>query len=204
VTVRVLVLGSGRDMLAERDKALALFNPDRVYAVNDAGIYAPGRVDVWVSIHAEDFPRRLKERRDRGGNRPPRIVSCPAPGIYQSVNEFRAVRWPEQRNTGSSGLFATKVALEDGATHVVLAGMPMHPAGGHIVVPGPWDGGTYQKTWFGVRHRLKRVRSMSGWTAFLLGWPNTDWLASPADASDERGATGPDGPAEDGRMPATP
>jgi hypothetical protein len=93
-----------------------------------------------------------------------------------------------QRNGGSSGFFATKVALDDGATHVVLAGIPIEASAGHIFRPGPWDAGqptnpadSYQLTWqlLAEQGHLRRVRSLSGFTATLLGKPTKEWLATP-------------------------
>ena len=85
---------------------------------------------------------------------------------------------------GSSGLLAVTVALELGKENqdqlrIVLAGVPMDPAAGNFRAPSvPWAEATvYHPAWEERAEALKKnVRSMSGWTAELLGKPTAAWL----------------------------
>ena len=63
----------------------------------------------------------------------------------------------------------------------MCAGVPLTREAEHYDKPGLWrDAGNYRKGW--VEHATTmngRVRSMSGWTAELLGQPDAAWLATP-------------------------
>lgn len=86
---------------------------------------------------------------------------------------------PMQKDVGSSGHFALKVALQDlGFDKAVLCGIPMNAEGRHFFNPRPWKvAHAYQQAWVDTLPLIKdRVRSMSGWTAELLGKPDAEWL----------------------------
>jgi hypothetical protein len=165
---------------------------DAVIACNEIGIEWPGEIDAWVSLHARSFdtgPNWIKGRADNG--HPParryfghhgafkgsrrdysRIPSFATATDYSFANE----------KSGSSGLFAAKVALVDlGFDRVVLAGVPMTPtkhfdgrdrwtrpnAGGKTSAHG------FRNSWLAVPQEYRdRMRSMSGWTRVLLGAPD--------------------------------
>jgi len=78
---------------------------------------------------------------------------------------------------GSSGLLATKVALELGCDRIVLCGVPMESTP-HFHIPLPLKGaGRYRRAWVErVGQLTGKVRSMSGWTAQFLGEPDEVWL----------------------------
>lgn len=82
---------------------------------------------------------------------------------------------------GSTTYFAILVALYMGYKRVVLAGAPLDN-GCHWYEPkgtkGPaWKGKVYQ-TWmdFARTQPARNVRSMSGYTEFMLGKPDEGWL----------------------------
>jgi hypothetical protein len=82
--------------------------------------------------------------------------------------------------SGSSGLFAVKVALEAGAERVVLAGVPLVASARHVERPvGPWhERDSFVDAWhIAEPHIAGRVKSMSGWTREFLGSVTEDWLA---------------------------
>jgi hypothetical protein len=197
--MKVLILGGARSVMDDALAALRLFTPNQIVAVNHVGILWPGRIDKWCTLHPDELHVWQEQRRQAGRNddyesitfhtSPHRRASRPA-----RIERYVDQKWPDQRNTGSSGLFAVKVAIEDGASHIVLAGMPMTLDGGHIVRPGEWDAGSYQETWREQADRLGNVRSMSGWTSLLLGRPTQDWLAEqPSPRADVRERSAPDG-----------
>lgn len=83
---------------------------------------------------------------------------------------------PHQFVSGSSGLFAVKVALIDlGYEDVVLCGVPM-TATPHFDDNVPWpEVDLFKLGWEQALPQIDgRVRSMSGWTRELLGAPNED------------------------------
>jgi hypothetical protein len=109
--------------------------------------------------------------------------------------------------SASSGGYAAKVALDDGFDRVVLAGVPMETGASHFTRAKPWlqrDSFTigFEKS---VPFFAGRVRSISGWTAEILGRPDPEWLgisqpvpgtvtACEADASGRTGADAPTAP----------
>jgi hypothetical protein len=112
----------------------------------------------------------LHRRRQAGLNRPQTWAHKPYRGIDRSTPDW----------AGSSGLFAVKVAIEEGFERIVLAGVPMTAEGAHYYDAKVWTAAhVFHSGW---NHRLPQikdiVRSMSGWTRELLGEPTRDWLAA--------------------------
>ena len=82
---------------------------------------------------------------------------------------------------GSTALFATLIALHMGYLKIVLAGCPLDE-NGHWYhdedVKGPtWEGSTYRK-WLDLStdDDFSKVRSLSGYTAKIVGQVHRDWL----------------------------
>jgi hypothetical protein len=101
--------------------------------------------------------------------------------LKDGVDRAVEYRFPKQSSSGSSGLFAVKIAVDEGCSRIVLAGVPMSADGGHI-----GDGKIfrsecheYRKAWEQALPAFKDVTtSMSGWTAARLGMPTREWLRS--------------------------
>ena len=96
----------------------------------------------------------------------------------RQIDRRVSYRYPGMDSSASSGGYAAKVALDDGFDRVVLAGIPMERDAKHFTRGKPWeqrDGFTigFKKS---VPHFAGRVRSMSGWSAELLGMPDPAWL----------------------------
>lgn len=159
---------------------------DIVVACNDAGVEWPGQLDAWVTLHPLFFEMGKEWRKKRAaaghpkalryichpeavrGTRADRLTT---PGLAAS-----AYRFPGQDKSGSSGLFAAKVALVDlGADRAVLCGIPL-TATPHFFDKEPWKQALdYQRQWRTVpKDILGRMRSMSGWTREFLGAPEWD------------------------------
>ncbi len=171
---RALILGSAACRAEDEAAARALFKPDLVIAVNQAGADYPGQLDAWVSFHPELFPKWLTERRK--AERPPatELFTAERRPLPHSVTARRVGNWG-----GSSGLLACVVAIELKVTHGVLAGIPLDAYQGHYYSPEkPWrDGGNYRQAWIRKLDELGRFRSMSGLTREWLGAPTKEWLA---------------------------
>jgi hypothetical protein len=181
-----LVLGGAASVWDDLAQARALGTFDAVFAVNDAAAAYPGEIEWMATLHPEHLHRWLTER-ERGGYPRPRFLAAHAGNGYDT--ERRAgIRldyqtpecWPGlSSSSGSSGLFATKVAIEKGFDRVVLCGVPMDPQAPHFFDPQPWQAGiNFWEAWeLALPHLRDKVRSMSGRTRELLGAPSASWIA---------------------------
>jgi hypothetical protein len=155
--------------------------PAAIIATNAAGVYYPGHVDHWVTLHPEwwlglpdSMPGWMDQRRIRGGNLDAVRWSDRGLPHWAQWNVDRITpRW-----RGTSGLLAVKVAVELGFPRIVLCGIPMEDRG-HFDEPAKGFAGatTFQTEWRQVMHHFDgRVRSMSGWTRKVHGAPTREWL----------------------------
>ena len=167
---RCLILGGAASVWDDAERALEMAEFDAVIAVNDIGVHWPGRLDAWATLHPEKLPRWERDRRTRGyPGGYVRWSHAEKPHIDRMTTDWR----------GSSGLFAVKVALEEGYDKIVLAGIPMTAGDAHFFDDASWTASRgYLPAWNKRRLEMSgRVRSMSGWTALLLGEVDEGWLA---------------------------
>lgn len=136
-------------------------------AVNDIGMYVPGRLEHWFSCHGEQLPgwelvrefhhegtRHLHSMKDRH----PSCIAWPVPTI------------------GTSTLAAVYVALCLGYDRIVLCGAPLDDEG-HFFDP-PWVKTNFSNearhdVWERARDNIfdGKVTSMSGFSREILGGP---------------------------------
>jgi hypothetical protein len=168
-----LVLGGANCLEADKAQAINLLG-DRehlVIACNHAGRDEPGRVDHWCTMHSELFPKWLEDRRAAGR---------PEPGqLWHAAHRRTTVdSKPIESWGGSSGMLCARLALHLGCERIILAGVPMRKSFEHYDRPGPWhEAVQYHSAWQRRLPALRHtVRSFSGWTADLLGWPTEEWL----------------------------
>lgn len=155
------------------DELSTLRHVDGVFAVNDMAVDYPGRLAAFATLHPEKLPRWLADRRAGKLPEPDEIV---AHEQHPHVTRVVDYRWPGMTASGSSGLFAVKVALET-FDRVVLCGVPMNAERAHYFHSAPWrDVGSFRDAWITALPFLKNVRSLSGWTAELLGFPDHEFL----------------------------
>lgn len=176
-----LVLGGGNCVWDDVAAALDLGEFDGVLACNDVGAVWPGDLDAWVSLHTDKMGV-WTERRAKAGHAPALAIygqaqtrGRDAPRADHTV-EFK---FPGQSHTGSSGLFALKVALIDlGFDKAVLCGVPMHADERHFFDIRPWRGAlSHRQGWKEALPVIRdQARSMSGWTREILGAPDEEWL----------------------------
>lgn len=171
-----LVLGGGKGVWAEAGEALSLFSPSLVVAVNDIGVFWPGRIDIWATLHPEKLADWRNARRARC--LPPAAEHVAHEG-QASVDRVQTYIWPGMNASGSSGLYAVKLALEAGAERVILAGVPMTTEAAHFFAASPWgEREGFIDAWRIAMPRIAdKTRSMSGWTQEILGAPTPVWLA---------------------------
>lgn len=162
-----VVLGGASGAWDELVRASAIAPVRHIFAVNDAAMHYPGRLDAFVTLHPEKLSGWLGARRTAGLPEPGTVIAHTAAPMVTEVVDYK---WPEQQSSGSSGLFAAKVALERTDLSVVLCGVPMDASRAHFFNGQPWEEvNQFRAAWEQVKPRLMRVRSMSGWTAELLG-----------------------------------
>ena len=173
-----MVLGSGECLWDDVEAFRALHTkPGIIVACNDAVAHWPDRLTAACSLHPDKIAGWLRARERAGFAEPDWAFADCASGAGFGYDET-PYRFAGQTASGSSGLFALKVALEDlGATRAVLCGVPMDTRA-HFHVGGPWGGARRHQ--IGWRQALPaiagRARSMSGWTRDMLGGPTQSWM----------------------------
>lgn len=158
------VLGGASGGLAE----LASVQFDAVFAVNDAAAEYAGPLHSFVTLHPEKLPLWMAKRRAAGLPEPGEVIAHIEALHVTRVADYR---WPGMNASGSSGLFAVKIALER-FDRVILCGVPMLANRAHYFNSSAWDEvEAFRDAWNIARPFLNNVRSCSGWTAELLGTP---------------------------------
>jgi hypothetical protein len=178
---------------------VALRKFDAVYCVNQTGIHWPVKFQVWVTLHPEFFDQDYcAEHPEIGGEYESRRAALGLPNGYEivshseckttgehyikgrcsRVSRYVSCRWPGMTSSASSGIFAAKVALDDGHDRVVLAGIPMDRDAGHFTRGKEWAERDsfipgFEKA---IPHLIGSVKSMSGYTRKVLGAPDVAWL----------------------------
>lgn len=170
-----LVLGGANTLQA--DVAAYQGPVSGVVACNDAGYWWPGKLDAWVTLHPEHMA--IWEAK-RAGPRPRHFVGIRKTDLSYAypVDLVTEPFFDGMPSSGSSGLFAAKVALVDlGFDYAVLCGIPLTVDGEHFFERGAWRPATdYQKHWTLIPDRYRRrMRSMSGWTKTHFGAPEPDF-----------------------------
>lgn len=169
-----LVLGGAACV---HDDIIAYTGPvDGVVAANDAGTITE-QLDGWVSLHPQYWLKKgwLASRAAKG-HPPAPLYTHDMRRAPEGAIETEYC-FPGQEHSGSSGMFAAKVALIDlGFDRVVLCGVPMSQMA-HFTGETHWDGTShvpnrYLKRWALIpQEYMDRIRSMSGATRDLLGAP---------------------------------
>lgn len=120
-----------------------------------------------ATYHPVQLPEIRRQRENSGCNLDYIVISHdPRPGV--DIIEALA---PGERS-GSSALLGALAALKLGYRRIVLCGCPLT---GKNLAGGDYD--NFRIGWTNKQKFLDdRVRSMSGWTAELLGRPTDEWL----------------------------
>ena len=189
---RALVIGTAQSMPHDLARfaltGLQEFTHE-VFIVNEAFRYV-ARWDHWVSLHPERMVAWRSEAMDQRGWRAMAPIHLPDldPDDWdQLARKAGGIHFPHQRHawrvegatgeqSGSSGLFATRLAIRFGYGRVVLAGVPMDTSP-HVLSTAPWtDRERFVAAWSAAERELKgKVRSLSGWTREFLGEPTLHW-----------------------------
>lgn len=172
---RCLILGSANCLRDDITRALQLAEYEGVVAAKHAGVEWTGELDAWVSLHPDRFQSLIAERASKGSPDAKRHFGHIA---IQGVCEAVGYKFEGQKRSGSSGLFAAKVAIDLGFEKLVLCGIPLEKEQGRIDGKNHWNGATsFRQGFLEARPILAgRARSMSGWTQSILGTPTAEWL----------------------------
>ena len=184
----VLVCGDGGSLLKDI-KAFESFQVDHdVYCINRSMLAFERPIDHWAAIDAEEsmwFSQNFKSKHRRPGQKVYRhtIGVCPLGyDVFWHVdqefdNELQKHIW-----SGNSGYFGILSAAAMGYRKIILAGMPLDTSPHWYESkdkPGPnWVGQTY-RTWIDFKRNhpeAEKVRSMSGYSEFILGKADKTWL----------------------------
>ena len=150
-----------------------------VVCANDIGSHWPGEFQHWVTLHANKFETWAQVRADNG--LPPFTGTRWSQSIQRAFGVKRRIEpWPG----GSSGMLAAQVAIEKlGCRRVVLCGIPISVTQHFKESKEDFRGKDWKaadkhwKSWPTEKHRMVGiVRSMSGRTRELLGYPSLEWL----------------------------
>jgi len=140
-----------------------------IMAVNDVGAHLHDVVRHWVTLHPEYMPgwRTFREKHLYGSGQPTMRHSHK---VAQDID----VVWKVGNVGGTSGLFATFIALMLGYNEIVLAGLPMTNDGHYF--DSPWyttdrEDKAVALVWRQARDNIfaGRVKSLSGRTREWLG-----------------------------------
>ena len=178
--IRALVLGGGACLWRDLQALSEIMDgrwPHMVVAVNDAGWAYRFPIDHWVTLHGEKYPVWREMRRQLGYPMDYRVWG----GTWVTGSDDSKFTWIDEvlpvTRVGSTGLHAVDVALFKGAERIITVGIPMDGSG-HFFDPTPWDSAmAHRDAWIESAEAFSdTVRSMSGWTADLLGSPDRAWI----------------------------
>lgn len=172
---KCLILGSANCLRHDLRRALSLAEFEGVVVCKGAGLAWSGRVDAWVSLHPDRIASDIARRRKYDWPDADRVYGHKE---ASGVTHVLPYKFDEQKTSGSSGLFALRVAMELGFDKFVLCGIPLLKEAGRLDGMERWRGAiAFRRGWEQVLPRIKdTTRSMSGWTKQLLGEPTAEWL----------------------------
>lgn len=181
-TKNLIIVGSGAGVWEELAEAQKMMPAHHIMAVNFAmfGLETLNRnhmdrtqgqpyVQHWVSLVPEYFA--FKPRHGSGTT-----THCRKPGPHIDY-----VHEDLMSQGGSGGEWAIHIALKLGYKKIILVGIPIDHRGRFYDAPGSiqyYGNGAARSIWIKNKELFKDVRSMSGWTAELLGKPTVEWINS--------------------------
>ena len=182
-----LITGDGRTFPADLKEFLSWDIPHDVMAMGRSLNAYPGRVMHWANVDsyeaiwwAEHLPLK------NNGKMPIRHTLGEHRGFdvdWEIVDEIIFEKGDNSLWYGSSSLFAAYACLALGYTRIVLAGCPLDSKGWwffHESEVGPrWQGECFM-AWleFAKNGGQEKVRSLSGYTAQIIGKPEKEWLSA--------------------------
>lgn len=183
----VLVCGDG-NTLPDDVKLFEDLGADHdVYCINRSMLYFERPIDHWAAIDAEEsmwFSKHLTKKVVPDGVLLRHTIGvCPIGyDVFWKVDQEFENETQKHVWSGNSGYFGILSALAMGYKKIVVAGMPLDTKPHWYESknkPGPnWVGQTY-RTWIDFKRQHPDsdcVRSMSGYSEFILGKADSKWL----------------------------
>ncbi len=164
-----IILGSARCLFEDYDKAKSIMPEHDLIAVNMSGICYPNIVHL-VSLHSERIAGFWAVAMQDNG----RHITTHGQQLMDKVENA----WSFEQNSGSSALYACRIALQLGYKRILLCGVPLTPdrrfydGWGRNSEIG--DRAT-EIAWDMAKGEFGNARSMSGKTADILGIPTEGW-----------------------------
>ncbi len=170
-----LIIGGSQKVMEEAAFALTLFTPDATFVVNDMIPKWPDATYI-CSVHPDKLSNWIEQRVKAGHKKTVEVWSHRRVSVaFKAYHDITHITndW-----NGSSGLFAVRVALLKKFDRIVCAGIPMSSEAGHIIRKRHWPAVVaFRDGWTNHIKELKPfVRSCSGWTRELLGYPTKNWI----------------------------
>jgi hypothetical protein len=185
----VLITGDGHTLPHDVRHFESLAIPHDVYCVNRSMLFFERPITHWAAVDIEEtvwFSENINSKVKPVGHR----ILRHGVGELKVGNDvhWRAVNFAQLNTiakhlwTGNSTLLAILSSIVMDYKRIVLAGVPLD-TGPHWYEPegteGPnWVGMVYRQ-WMDFKMEIpeaERVRSLSGYSAFIFGKPTKEWL----------------------------
>lgn len=185
----VLITGDGHTLLDDLKRFDEMDVPHDLYCVNHSVKAVKRLVNHWTAIDSEEamwLAENLPNEAVPEGHRMVRHVIGICPVGYDYFWEIGKASSDDPKSLmlwcGSTAYFAVLSAIWMGYQKIILAGVPLD-RGPHWYDPPDdlrspkWVGEVYT-TWmdFARMAEAKKTRSLSGYSAFILGEPTEEWL----------------------------
>lgn len=185
----VLITGDGHTLPDDLERFDAMKIPHDLYCVNRSIKAVKRPVTHWAAIDSEEamwLAENLPPEAMPEGHRMVRHVIGICRGGYDYFWEVGKATPDDAKSLmmwcGSTSYFAVLSSIWMGYQKIILAGVPLD-RGPHWYDPPDnltspkWVGEVYT-TWmdFAQMSKAKKVRSLSGYSAFILGEPTKEWL----------------------------
>lgn len=180
----VLITGDGKTFPSDLEMFLSWGVPHDVMAIGRSINHYQGKVLHWANVDGTDsswWAKNLPLKND--GKLPIRHSIGKAEGYDIDWEIIDPILWDPEEVLwhGSTALFAVYISLAIGYEKIVLAGCPLDSKGHFYFADehyGPrWTPESYQ-AWFEFARtdESRKVRSLSGYTAQIVGEPSKEWL----------------------------
>jgi hypothetical protein len=184
----VFITGDGH-CLADDCRRFQSWNIDHdLFAVNRSLIFHQRQVTHWAAIDLEEtvwFTQNITE-----AQMPNRRITRHTIGDLPDSVDFTwemDYEWQDDNQRlvfiGNTGYFSVLISLIMGYKRVILGGMPLDSLPHwyeKTETPGPnWAGHVYRQ-WIDFKQQVpgaENVRSMSGYSSFILGEATRDWIS---------------------------
>lgn len=180
----VLITGDGHTLPGDVKRFDALNIPHDLFCVNRSMLFFQREVRHWAAVDVQECVWFSENYQGYFGTRICRHTIGQMPIAFDAywIAENNLEGYAKMLWTGNSSMLAILASFEMGYKKIILAGIPLDN-GPHWYepadTPGPeWIGRVYQQ-WMDVkilRPEAERVRSLSGYSAFIFGEPTKEWL----------------------------